>query len=1048
MKKPYLLLGAAPLLLAGLAFVVVGSCADGHRVTAKQIQSRTDLIGGPGALGDVGDYLLANDRIRLIIQGEGYSRGFGIYGGSLIDADLQRPQTVGDSNGGKGNDNFSELFPALFLKAMKPSRIEVKENDDESAQIEVSGSAADFVFLAKRINDVLLKSDKLLFKNVYRLQPGKRWVEITTTITNGGEEPVDFPDEGVSQLIGGDVDFVFPVGDVILFGAGNEVFSEQAGFDMRFTLERLYKKGAALPQLPGLVTPFLATKGNGISYGFMSGISDPEQSLISRAAYTGRQPNELLVPFLAASFTGAFYGAAPKTLERGQAFSFKKYFMVGSGDVASIRDVVHEIRGVEVGQFGGQVREQHNQAPEVGVSVLTFDASGSPYNQHTTDSNGNFYGSYTPGKYTYRVLAPGRFPTDPVPFEVVAGQKTGVEIFLPSSGTVAMRITGEDGQLLPAKCSLVATYQANATGFPAWEFLYELKLGDRARPVDLIPDGPAPQTRRYIEDVLYAPGGQATTRVRPGRYRAFCSRGFEYDVYEQDLEVKEHQIAQIDGVLKRAIDTTGWVSGDFHLHADNSVDSSMALEDRVTQVACEGVDIACSSDHNFVTDYTRAISGLGLERWVQGMIGLEMTTLEIGHFNAFPLNYEAGQITKGAFEWSGRPPNDIFADLRARGSLGSDHTIIQVNHPRDTILGYFNGYNFNPDTGEPEDSDSLLLSPEGPEFGKEKFSYDFDALEIFNGKRYELLRHYRVPEVLPPGPLPAVIPPAGTILRDESGKVAFPGGLDDWFTLLDRGNVYTAMGNSDTHGYEDEAGTPRTFLPVSDERPGLIDEAEVVAAIKNGQTLPTNGPFIKIGAKGDGRCFDRKTAQPIGKETCGMGEVVIPKDGKVTLDLDIQTAPWVKINQVTVIYNGEDVVTLDGTRETLGKITQTIDAREEGWIVVEVKGEESMFPMVTPREVPSIQVSDALGSIAGAFGFSLSPFGALKPADTTLAVPYAFTNPIFVDVEGDGWKAPGVTRRALQAAEAPRCSARRTDFRDLPALVKIFALFNCGHGHH
>lgn len=1047
MKKPYLLGGVATSL-AALGLVVAGSCAEGHRVTVKQVQSRADLIGGPGALGDIGDYLLANDQIRLIIQGDGYSRGFGIYGGSLIDADLQRPSVVGDSNGGTGRDNFSELFPALFLKAMKPTRIELKQNDDESAQIEVNGSAADFVFLAKRINDVLVKSDKLLFKNVYRLQPGKRWVEITTTITNGGEEIVNLPDEGVAQLVGGDVDFVFPTGDVILFGAGNDVFSEGAGFDIRFTLEKIYKRGSKLPQLPGLLTPFLATRGPGISYGFMSGIVDPEDSLVSRAAYAGRQPSDLLIPFLASSFTGAFYGAAPKTLSRGESFSFKKYFMVGNGDVASIRDVVHEIRGVQTGQFGGWVKERHNQAPEAEVSVLTFDATGSPYNQHTTDQDGNFYGTYAPGRYTYRVLAPGRFPTDPVPFEVVAGQKTGVEIFLASPGTVAMRITGEDGQLLPSKCSLVGTYAANATGFPAWEFLYELKLGDRPRPVDLIPDGPAPSTRRYIEEVILAPNGQATATVRPGKYRAFCSRGFEYDVWEQEIEVKERTLAQIDGVLKRAIDTTGWASGDFHLHALNSVDSFMGLEDRVAHVACEGVDLACSSDHNFVTDYTRAISSQGLERWVQGMIGLEMTTLEVGHFNAFPLNYEAGRITKGAFEWSGRPPKDIFADLRARGSLGGDRTIIQVNHPRDTILGYFNDYNFNPDTGEAEEEDSLLLAPDGPEFGPANFSYDFDALEIFNAKRYELLRHYRVPEVLPEGPLPDVIPPAGTILRDENGKVAYPGGLDDWFTLLDRGNVYTAMGNSDTHGPEDEPGTPRTFFPVSDERPGLIDEAEVVAAIKAGQTLPTNGPFVKIKVTGDGRCFDRRANQPLGKEACGMGEVVIPKDGKITVELDIQVAAWVKINRVNLIYNGDNVVTLDGTNETLGKITQTLDAREEGWLVVEVLGDESMFPMVTPREVPSIQVSDALGSIASAFGFSLSPFGALKPSEVTVAKPYAFTNPVFIDVEGDGWKAPGVARRALKAQTEPRCSAKKSDLTGVPALVKIFALFDCGHGHH
>src|SRR5262245_47716365 len=115
-----------------LALIALAGCSD-RAVVAKQIRSRSDLIGGPRAIGEVNDYLLANERIRVIVQNDGYSRGFGIYGGSLIDADLQRPESFGDSSGGNGNDNFSELFPGLFLKAMKPTGIETQYNDDGSA---------------------------------------------------------------------------------------------------------------------------------------------------------------------------------------------------------------------------------------------------------------------------------------------------------------------------------------------------------------------------------------------------------------------------------------------------------------------------------------------------------------------------------------------------------------------------------------------------------------------------------------------------------------------------------------------------------------------------------------------------------------------------------------------------------------------------------------------------------------------------------------------------------------------------------------------------
>jgi hypothetical protein len=89
------------------------------------VAAREELIGGPGALGEVGDYLLENDQVRIIIQNKGFSRGFGVYGGSLIDADLVRPTAEGGSNGGLGQDRFGELFPIFFLEALVPEEVTV-----------------------------------------------------------------------------------------------------------------------------------------------------------------------------------------------------------------------------------------------------------------------------------------------------------------------------------------------------------------------------------------------------------------------------------------------------------------------------------------------------------------------------------------------------------------------------------------------------------------------------------------------------------------------------------------------------------------------------------------------------------------------------------------------------------------------------------------------------------------------------------------------------------------------------------------------------------
>ena len=60
---------------------------------ARRVESVGELIGGPGAIGEVGDYLIGNQKIRVVLQNQGWSRGFGIFGGGIIDADIVRPGT-------------------------------------------------------------------------------------------------------------------------------------------------------------------------------------------------------------------------------------------------------------------------------------------------------------------------------------------------------------------------------------------------------------------------------------------------------------------------------------------------------------------------------------------------------------------------------------------------------------------------------------------------------------------------------------------------------------------------------------------------------------------------------------------------------------------------------------------------------------------------------------------------------------------------------------------------------------------------------------------
>ncbi len=1029
-------------LLLPIALVLAPCSSDPAPAIAKKIGSRSELIGGPGALGEVGDFLLANDKVRVIVQGAGYSRGFGVYGGALIDADIQRPGAAGGGNGGTGHDNFSEVFPAFFLEAMQPADngVEAKTHEDGSATVTVRGRGAQFLFMLEFINSAVLGDGGLQFENEFRVRPGKRYVEITTSMINVSGSDLPLPAPAVDAITMG-VPFAVPVGDVILFGAGNKVFAPTAGFDLRFTLEDLYKTPPPLPALPGLVTPFIATVNEHVSYGFASGITNEADSFAKRANYPGAAVDDLVIPFNYSSFTGAFYGAAPTTLADRQRFSFKKYLMIGDGDVASIRDILHEIRGTKTGVFSARVRNALTKVPEHEVSVVTYDESGSPYSQHTPNAQGMLTGTYAPGKYTYRIESHGRATTAPVAFEIREGATTGLDIEMKDlAGLVNVRIRGEDGRPMPGKCSFVASYGDGFSRRDPRTFLYDLKVGEHRRPTDLIRDQfEDPSTREYLEHVIYAGVENVTEEVRPGTYRVVCSRGIEYGTVEKTVKVEAGKVVTVEATLIHEIKTPGWVSGDYHMHADPSVDSSMPLDFRVTTAAAEGLDIAVATDHNFVTDYGPTIARLGLSGYLQGMVGLEMTTLEVGHFNGFPLTYDPGPITKGAFEWSGHTPDEIFANIRARGKYGPENTVVQVNHPRDSILGYFNAYKFDPELGIPTEDTSIYLKAEGPEFGPAKFSYDFDTLELFNGKRFELLRTYRVPAVLPPPPLPTKVPiPApGEIVRGLDGEIGFPGGLDDWFVLLDQGRLYTATANSDSHDESDEeAGYPRTYTPVTKDVASQIPELDIVRAMKTRKAMVTNGPLLFVQGNG-----------------VGMGETARANNGNVELKIQALAASWVDLTELTILVNGVAVETIRRERAELANLTVNVPmpAGRDSWIIVEARGDRSMWPVVTPLEVPSIQLKDAVGTLAGAFNIELDPFENLRPDRVMVIKPYAFTNPIFVDVDGNGlYDAPNAAVASRALRQTPPALLARREAREargnrkkLPALMRMFQTFNC-----
>ena len=596
------------------------------------------------------------------------------------------------------------------------------------------------------------------------------------------------------------------------------------------------------------------------------------------------------------------------------------------------------------------------------------------------------------------------------------------EPHLGRTALLAVEVSDETGRRVPAKVTLDAAYPSTFANADPKSFLYDFRVGDPYRPTDLVPDTDDPETRRFLEATFRAGAdGRAQGEVRPGHYRVTTSRGPAYALDVQEVDLVEGQLTRLGAVVTRVLPAHGRIAADLHVHAQGSVDSDVRLEDRALSYAAEGIEFLAMTEHNYLQDLQPVVERAGLIDFLRATTGVELSSLEAGHWNAYPLHYDAGEVTHGSFPWFRRSPQALFDDLRARAQTPGE-VIVQVNHPRDAIQGYFNAYGLTGDalTGDlaaDAPGKAGTFSPSGPGFGPGTISLDFDALELLTGKRFDLLHTFRVPSPPPPPPhpvdcavsnVPGCMGPPGTVVRDKTGVVAYPGSLEDWEHLLDQGHRITAVANSDSHKLLDgEAGYPRNLIDLGHElaSANAISEVEVVRAIKQGRVSATTGPEVTLTA-----------VTPLGEVPAGS--VVKPDAaGTVQLHVVVDAAPWVDVTSVALLvpapagcFRGDpcsrmslplDAPAPGGVRRLDRFVRVTAPAGRDSWVAVEVTGTRSLWPVVIPYEIPTLLLTDAVGTVGAAVGLP-DEFGNLKPTQRTQTTPWALSNPILIDGNLDG----------------------------------------------
>ncbi len=985
---------------------------------AYQIERLDQGIGGPKATARPGDFIIENDRIRLAILGPRNSLGPHTSGGSLIDADLQRRDPRFSQ--GKGLDQLAEVFPTINLNV---ARINEEEGEvtilnpgssSEAAVICTIGAEESFITLLDALWGLQWIGERPYFhlRTDYILEPGLSAVRIRSTVlfedsptcadSLDGSEPA-FTVDGDGNLplldlaLGGEGGGGVVFGDFYLQGGSVDVFTPGVGFDEETFVQGLLEQGANTFTDP-IRLPFLAGTADRVSY-----------ALINNSG-------NMYVPMFTSSQTVAVGagvngdGSSARFEDGAGPYHYERWFGLGQGDVGSAVAAVWEATGQPVGTVTGHVVEQTTGLPLSGVKVFVYEKDAdAPFIEWTTDVgmdsqvDGSFRGTLPPGSYELMVHGEGRPDSERVPFSIKQGDSLTAILESPRPGTVYFEVTDETGDAVPAKVTIFA---AGSTESPR-----DSVLGD-----GFIGDNPA--------QVVFTTDGVGEAVLPPGKYQAVASRGIEYELdWTEPFTVGVDTATNLRLQVERTVDTSGWISGDFHVHAVRSHDSGVNLRTRVTTMVAEGVEFLASTDHDAVTDYAPSIASLGLEYWIGSAVGLEVTTIEVGHYLGWPLMIDHLADQGGAFDWTGLTPIEMIEDLRALGEPDGEEPVVFLGHPRDGILGKFDQYSFNPYQSELGDvvldantlttlSGNTLLEPEN-------FTLDFDAMEVLNGKRFELIRTPTQPEMDDykaggeTSEVDMFIRTMDEQLDLEAGTYTlgygWEGVVDDWFTLNNLGYRITALGNSDTHGMTSvEAGCPRNFVMSDTDQPGFLAPEDVARAVKEGRVVASYGPFVRFYANGDDRV--------------GPGSDV--SGSSVNLSIEVQSPGWIPIDQVELYENGRlievwDTTDIDNSQVVKFATDLTVEPTKDSWYVVIASGGGDLAPVFTPVEYPPIFLEDVVtGALAGIGLDSFLPEAIPIPRAFPVH-PYALTNPIWVDSDGDGEFTPPGIPDWLVEPEAP-----------------------------
>ncbi len=541
--------------------------------------------------------------------------------------------------------------------------------------------------------------------------------------------------------------------------------------------------------------------------------------------------------------------------------------------------------------------------PVAGARVTIHDGDA-PYGGGRAGADGRLELMLPQGTGGWRASAEtvGRGRADAA-FDPTTAGPVQISLDLPLPGVVVGRVTDPQGAPLPCKI----------------QFRGRRAVGAEASSPD--PDFGPDSGHTAVKNLVYSHDGRFRQEVPPGDYEVIVSYGPEYDAAFVPLTVERGRETPLEAVLRRSVDTRGWISSDFHSHATESGDNTTSQFGRVQNLLCEHIEFAPCTEHNRISSYDAHLERLGATDRMATCSGMELTgsLLPVNHQNAFPL-------VERRHRQDGGGPTVNDADPLAqieRLALWDDGSekVVQMNHPHLVqVLG-------DRDTDGSQDGG-------------------------FEG----MLGFVDVVEVHPPHEIFAVPPP-----RDDPRKQTST--IFVWMQMLNLGYRVPGVVNTDAHYTFHGSGWLRNWIASPTDDPAKVAITDVIKASESGRIVMSTGPFLEA----------RLTAAAGGNErTVGPGDEVADADGAVKLAVRVQCPNWLDVDRVQVFVNGRADPALNVSRREQPALFSRDAVRFEHTFPIMLTGDAHLI-------VATIGEASGLGPVMGPEHAGKKPVAVANP---------------------------------------------------------------------